>query len=343
MEFSDVLKSNALARRLKKTDTKKTIPPLNTKPKTNEEYKKYKVKELKDILKNIGLPVSGTKQNLINRLRAFEQIDFEYVEPVKKERKKNTIYDFRMIDAMLLPNIKKMATHYGLKITGKKRDVIDRIISYVKDKGFVLDSKLPYKSFPIEEEIPSTTPVYKNINIIRKTSKKDIPKKTPKDKILLLAEEWDTQQMPILLYQLFPKVYDNIEKKINQLINKNYGISTSYLASFVKELIPGLFKYNINVEQLYDGLYDLAKYISGNYYNFAEKYDDFKMIEKYLPRNSITKESKIILLKHLRKTKNNPEIQIFPGLAKKSDTNESYNKIIDSVIKQLEKKSNKLL
>lgn len=122
---------------------KKSNQPLNTKPTTNEEYKTYTVKELKDILKKLGLPVLGSKQNLINRIRSFEEPDFEYIPPVKKQSK-NTTYDFRMLSDMILPNIKKMAKHYGLKITGKQL-LIDRIISHVKDKGFDLDSELPYK------------------------------------------------------------------------------------------------------------------------------------------------------------------------------------------------------
>ena len=188
---------------------KKSNQPLNKKPTTEEEYKTYTIKELKDILKKIGLPVSGSKQNLINRLRAFEEIDFEYVAPVKKPSK-NTTYDFRMLSDMILPNIKRMAKHYGVNTTGKKQILIDRIISHVKDKGFDLDSELPSKPvpkrdssdaplrdvdivrlqvplknpvvaelkllrkeynkkhFPIEESIPSTIPVDKNINITRK-------------------------------------------------------------------------------------------------------------------------------------------------------------------------------
>jgi hypothetical protein len=123
-----------------------------------------------------------------------------------------------------------------------------------------------------------------------------------------LADEWETQEMPILFYQLFPKEYTNMEKKIYNLINKDHGIATSYLASFIKELIPELLKY-INVRQLYDGLYDIAKYISNGYDKFVMYNDDFQDLRKYIPKQKLSKESKKILLSDMSKgKKTEPEI-----------------------------------
>ena len=116
-------------------------------------YKGKSIKYLKAKLKEFDLPISGPKKLLLARLDAYHN---EY-DPPRMERKptrvsSTDIYDYRLLSDMKLPNIKKMAKHYGLKVGGRKLEVANRITAHVIKQGFDLDSALPGDGMPISKK-----------------------------------------------------------------------------------------------------------------------------------------------------------------------------------------------
>lgn len=73
----------------------------------------------------------------------------------------------------------------------------------------------------------------------------------PKNKKEDLINEWTQNTLPILLYQLYPKIYQAIEKKVLQLNNKKLYILPTELAYFLKDFLNDLFiKYGQNKKAL---------------------------------------------------------------------------------------------
>ena len=84
------------------------------------------------------------------------------------------------------------------------------------------------------------------------------------DPIKQLADEWSMTTMPILLGQLFPKIYNNIAKLVDDRNSHKphpFPIIVTMLASFFgKAMITKLLKH-ISIQEFYDGLVDIAKYL----------------------------------------------------------------------------------
>jgi hypothetical protein len=102
------------------------------------------------------------------------------------------------------------------------------------------------------------------------------------DPIKQLADEWDMATMPVLLGQLFPKIYNNIAKLVDDRNSRKphpVPIIVTMLASFFgKAMITKLLKH-ISIQEFYDGLVDIAKYMD------AEEVmeNTIKDLWKYLP------------------------------------------------------------
>ena len=87
------------------------------------------VSQLKDICRELELPVSGTKSELIKRL---EKDAAEKEATAEKE-----LRDF--LDTMTVPNLKNICRQNNLIVSGKKSEIIDRII----EAGVVIEVPPP--------------------------------------------------------------------------------------------------------------------------------------------------------------------------------------------------------
>lgn len=113
-----------------------------------------------------------------------------------------------------------------------------------------------------------------------------------------LADEWNDDTMPILFAQMFPKEFSDMEQKISEKNKKGQSVIVTLLASFIKPLVADLLKY-INVQELYDGLVDIAKYIGAD----ELVKDDIKSIYKYTPKRLSAENTKILTTKDTNDTK----------------------------------------
>ena len=77
------------------------------------------VKELREKLKSVGLTISGKKQDLINRLADFEA---GKIKPKVLEEVKEGSYD-----GMTVKELKEKCKEKGLKVSGKKSELIERL------------------------------------------------------------------------------------------------------------------------------------------------------------------------------------------------------------------------
>ena len=97
--------------------------------------------------------------------------------------------------------------------------------------------KIPKKSpEPKPEKVKATS---------KAPSKASKASKSPKDKslddILKVVDAWDTPQLPYVFIQVDPERYNNLEKKVNELVKKNSYVVLSHLTMFIKPyLIPVL-------------------------------------------------------------------------------------------------------
>lgn len=100
---------------------------------------------------------------------------------------------------------------------------------------------------------------------MKRVSKKFIKPEEPK--INEIINEWDSSTLPILLSQQDPEVYNNIEKKVNQLNKKNQYIVIGELGFYIKKYIDNLFKhYGENkeaVQTIINGLETIVEYMGG--------------------------------------------------------------------------------
>ena len=90
------------------------------------------VPNLKAALKEQGLPVSGKKAELIERLK--ENSEDETIDPIEEEgtseeetKSKETETTDVDYETMTVPNLKAALKEQGLPISGKKAELIERL------------------------------------------------------------------------------------------------------------------------------------------------------------------------------------------------------------------------
>ena len=94
---------------------------------TDVDYDSMTLPDLKAALKEQGLPVSGKKAELIERLK--ENSEDETIDPIEEEgtseeETETTDVDY---DTMTVPNLKAALKEQGLPISGKKTELIERL------------------------------------------------------------------------------------------------------------------------------------------------------------------------------------------------------------------------
>ena len=94
---------------------------------TDVDYDSMTLPDLKAALKEQGLPVSGKKAELIERLK--ENSEDETIDPIEEEgtseeETETTDVDY---DTMTVPNLKAALKEQGLPISGKKAELIERL------------------------------------------------------------------------------------------------------------------------------------------------------------------------------------------------------------------------
>jgi hypothetical protein len=99
----------------------------------------------------------------------------------------------------------------------------------------------------------------------------------------VLINNWEDLYLPILLYQQRPDIYNNIEKKIYNLIKKNQFIIITDLLYFIKDIINNLFEM-YGLKSILEGINEIIEYIiDGNYtkYNYDFDKTDYQNATKY--------------------------------------------------------------
>jgi len=94
-----------------------------------DTLKKLKVVELKQILKDNGLRVGGTKSELISRILENNSL-------YENDIKISPVYIQKgMTTKQTVPQLKALLKSYGLKVSGRKADLIERLNAYSGDVG----------------------------------------------------------------------------------------------------------------------------------------------------------------------------------------------------------------
>jgi len=118
-----------------------TVGPIEEETETTDvDYDSMTVPNLKAALKEQGLPVSGKKTELIERLKenSKDEYNAETVNPIGEEKAdeetseeetesketKTTDVDY---DSMTVPNLKAALKEQGLPVSGKKTELIERL------------------------------------------------------------------------------------------------------------------------------------------------------------------------------------------------------------------------
>lgn len=123
---------------------------------------------------------------------------------------------------------------------------------------------------------------------------KKAPKKAPKKELTdqkindeTLINNWEDTNLGILLSQLKPQAYLNMEKKINELTDKKQYIVLGILSFFIKDILDKLFlKYGGNMTAINIILYGLAE-ITEHINDRAEyNMEDYTTIYKYLSQKN---------------------------------------------------------
>ena len=118
-----------------------TVGPIEEETETTDvDYDSMTISDLKAALKEQGLPVSGKKTELIERLKedSKDESKAETVDPIEEEKAdketseeetesketKTTDVDY---DSMTVPNLKAALKEQGLPVSGKKTELIERL------------------------------------------------------------------------------------------------------------------------------------------------------------------------------------------------------------------------
>ena len=118
-----------------------TVGPIEEETGTTDvDYDSMTISDLKAALKEQGLPVSGKKTELIERLKedSKDESKAETIDPIEEEKAdketseeetesketKTTDVDY---DSMTVPNLKAALKEQGLPVSGKKTELIERL------------------------------------------------------------------------------------------------------------------------------------------------------------------------------------------------------------------------
>jgi len=108
-----------------------TVGPIEEETETTDvDYDSMTLPNLKAALKEQGLPISGKKAELIERLKGVDAIEEENTEEETSEEDtesnetETTDIDY---DSMTLPNLKAALKEQGLPVSGKKAELIERL------------------------------------------------------------------------------------------------------------------------------------------------------------------------------------------------------------------------
>ena len=135
-----------------------------------------------------------------------------------------------------------------------------------------------------------------------KYPKKSEPKKSEPSDNNELFDNWDTVNLPHMLSQLYPKIYINIENKVNKLTEQNKQVIVPILASFIP-FIDNLFGYLGGDKSALDIIFNGLKYLAEQINSDADvllDIDNYSMIGKYLK----TSKNKLIAYKVLKTFQN---------------------------------------
>ena len=117
-----------------------TVGPIEEETETTDvDYDSMTVPNLKAALKEKGLPISGKKSELIERLKenSEDEDKAETVDPIEEEKTKGETSEEAEsketetadvdYDGMTVPNLKAALKEKGLPISGKKSELIERL------------------------------------------------------------------------------------------------------------------------------------------------------------------------------------------------------------------------
>jgi hypothetical protein len=140
------------------------------------------------------------------------------------------------------------------------------------------------------KEVPKEEPKEEPKEVPKEEPKKKAPKKEQvdqKENDEKLINYWEDTNLGILLSQLKPQAYLNMEKKINELTDKKQNVVVGILSFFIKDILDKLFlKYGGNMTSINKILYGLAEITE--HINDRADYtmEDYTTIYKYLSKKN---------------------------------------------------------
>ena len=104
-----------------------TKPQAEKIPETVEELEKFKVADLKKILKNMGKKVGGTKSELIERILSSDEVEEE--KKVEEQVEESVPETQKELEKLKVADLKKILKDKGEKVSGTKSELVARILA----------------------------------------------------------------------------------------------------------------------------------------------------------------------------------------------------------------------
>jgi hypothetical protein len=251
---------------IEEPEPEKKIPSIVSKQ--EDELMKTTIPKLKEILKELNFTKFSKfkKQDYIDKILELKNgIWWRYKYPIHYERLQQ-VNEYLKNPEILLEAINKAteearnSTNYNYQLILDNLKNKKKIFDLLADFDFEKDiqrlenmNKPPIRRPAIEpppvqtKELKETTvtkeePIKKkrkprSVNLI--IEKEDSP--TPASPYKNIIEEWDTVNLPYLLFQEQPKIYEAIEKKILTLAKRKSSIVIPDLLFFIKPFLNELF------------------------------------------------------------------------------------------------------
>lgn len=154
-------------------------------------------------------------------------------------------------------------------------------------------SNVKKEGFQMGAEDVNVKPVIRNFRKLKKKPEPPPPSKPPTrppsstltqtEKNKIIADYFDDPHIPILMYQNNQKMYEDIEKKVEELVKKNHPVSLIHLLFFTKPINQLLFK-KWNEDLVMYQLGKIVKYINSDADPFV---GDIRMIYRYYKKPTI--------------------------------------------------------
>jgi hypothetical protein len=227
-----------------------------------EDLNKFKVVDLKAVLKKNGYKMTGNKPDLIQRildvglfLKAYDDdFNFNYTGRIGKSRVR-VDYDY---DNMTIPMLKTLLKGYMLKLTGRKKDLIERIKAHVSKQD---DDDEDFKPKVIRGKDPT----------LEELEAFELPEYVPTNLLLPKQKEVSNEEADIAIDDIGITINEGM-RGINKLMDIGSNIDTP-LTKFVASDFISNIGY-LNVYDTYKKKSIIISEYGKNLYDNREGMDD---------------------------------------------------------------------